>query len=216
MEGLQKKTPKLSLLVAELNQMEKEFDSVDFDNSENAISVVTDLITLDDVPRGPFKIQLRLGKLGELYKNRPYRVIVPNPNSAATDESVSHLHVSDQKLCEGDGSAAITASLQQGRLSDFFTMVRSILNTYNPDSLYVALHDWDDTRCYDCGYRRRILNPGVMGYLAKLFPKAVRNMPGCEIVSYDMQVNHIHMVMIIPSNYSVSEVVGRLKGSNGE
>ena len=134
-EGLQKKTPKLSLLVAELNQMEKEFDSVDFDNSENAISVVTDLITLDDVPLGPFKIQLRLGKLGELYKDRPYRVTAPNPNPAATDEGVSHPHVSGQKLCEGDGSAAITASLEQGRLSDFFTMVRSILNTYNPDSL---------------------------------------------------------------------------------
>ena len=56
------------------------------------------------------------------------------------------------------------------------------------------------------------MNPGVKGYLAKLFPKAVRSMPGCEIVSYNMQVNHIHMVMIIPSKYSVSEVVGRLKG----
>ena len=70
--------------------MEKEFDSIDFDNSENAISVVTDPITLDDVPLGPFKIQLRLGKLGELYKDRPYRVITPNPNPATTDEGVSH------------------------------------------------------------------------------------------------------------------------------
>ena len=61
-------------------------------------------------------------------------------------------------------------------------------------------------------YRRRILNPGVKGYLAKLFPKAVRTMPGCEIVSCSMQVDHIHMVMIMPPKYSVSEVVGRLKG----
>ena len=37
-------------------------------------------------------------------------------------------------------------------------------------------------------------------------------MPGCEIVSYSMQVDHIHMVMIIPPKYSVSEVMGRLKG----
>ena len=61
-------------------------------------------------------------------------------------------------------------------------------------------------------YRRRILNPGVRGYLAKLFPKALRKMPGCEIVSYNIQVDHIHMVMIIPPRYSVSEVLGRLKG----
>jgi len=37
-------------------------------------------------------------------------------------------------------------------------------------------------------------------------------MPGCEIVSYSMQVDNIHMVMIIPPKYSVSEVMGRLKG----
>ena len=61
-------------------------------------------------------------------------------------------------------------------------------------------------------YRRRILNPGARGYLAKLFPKVVRGLPGCEIVSCNMQVDHIHMVMIIPPKYSVSEVVGRLKG----
>ena len=37
-------------------------------------------------------------------------------------------------------------------------------------------------------------------------------MPGCEIVSRSMQVDHIHMVMVIPPKYSVSEVMGRLKG----
>ena len=37
-------------------------------------------------------------------------------------------------------------------------------------------------------------------------------MPGCEIVSHSMQVDHIHMVMVIPPKYSVSEVMGRLKG----
>jgi len=151
-ESPQKKTPTLSLLVAELNQVQEEFGSVDFDKGEDAISVVTDPITLDDVPLGPFKIQLGLNKLGELYKNRPYHVIALNPNPASTDGGVTHPHVSGEKLCEGDGAAAITASLEQGRLSDFFTMIRSILNTYNPDSPYVALHDWDGTPCYDCGY----------------------------------------------------------------
>ena len=37
-------------------------------------------------------------------------------------------------------------------------------------------------------------------------------MPGCEIVKYNMQVDHIHMVMIIPPKYSVSDVIGRIKG----
>ena len=37
-------------------------------------------------------------------------------------------------------------------------------------------------------------------------------MPGCEIVEYNIQVDHIHMVMIIPPKYAVSNVVGRIKG----
>lgn len=37
-------------------------------------------------------------------------------------------------------------------------------------------------------------------------------MPGCEIVEQNIRVDHIHTVMIIPPKYSVSEVIGRLKG----
>ena len=148
----QKETAKLSLVVEELNQIQEEFGSMDFDKSENTVFVITDAITLENVSLGPFKIQLELDKLSELYKDRPYRVIAIDPNPAATDSAITHPHVSAERLCEGDGSAAIRASLEQGRLSDFFTMVRSILNTYNPDSPYVALRDWDGTACYDCGY----------------------------------------------------------------
>ena len=60
-------------------------------------------------------------------------------------------------------------------------------------------------------YRRRILNPGVRGYLKKLFPKLLQEMPGVEIVEQDIRVDHIHTVMIIPPRYAVSEVIGRLK-----
>jgi len=151
-ESPQKKTPKLSLLVEELNQVREEFGNVDFDKAESTVSVVTDPITLDDVPLGPFRIQLELDKLSELYKDRPYRVIALNPNPAATDEEVTHPHVSGNKLCEGDGCVTIRAALEEGRICDFFTVVRSILNTYNPDSPYVALYDWNGEPCYDCGY----------------------------------------------------------------
>ncbi len=37
-------------------------------------------------------------------------------------------------------------------------------------------------------------------------------MAGCEIVECNIQVDHIHMVMIIPPKYAVSEVVGKMKG----
>ena len=61
-------------------------------------------------------------------------------------------------------------------------------------------------------YRHRILNPGVRGYLEKLFPKVMEGLPGCEIVKYNIQVDHIHMVMVIPPKYAVSSVIGKIKG----
>ena len=40
-------------------------------------------------------------------------------------------------------------------------------------------------------------------------------MPGCEIENYTIQIDNIHMVMIIPPKYAVSEVIGRIKGWTG-
>ena len=40
-------------------------------------------------------------------------------------------------------------------------------------------------------------------------------MPGCEMVEYNILADHIHMVVIIPPKYSVSDVIGRIKGITG-
>ena len=40
-------------------------------------------------------------------------------------------------------------------------------------------------------------------------------MPGCEMVEYNIQVDHIHMIMVIPPKYAVSEVIGGMKGMYG-
>ena len=60
-------------------------------------------------------------------------------------------------------------------------------------------------------YRRRILNPGVKAYINKLFPKVLKGMPGCEIQEQNIQVDHIHLLMVIPPKYAVSEVIGQMK-----
>jgi putative transposase len=62
-------------------------------------------------------------------------------------------------------------------------------------------------------YRRRILKPGVREYLSKLFPNIIKKMPGCEIVEQNIQVDHIHMVIVIPPKYAVSDVIGQIKQS---
>jgi len=63
-------------------------------------------------------------------------------------------------------------------------------------------------------YRRRVLNPGVKEYLEKLWPKILRGIPGVEMIEDNIQVDHIHAVMIIPPKYSVSDVIGKLKGQS--
>jgi hypothetical protein len=147
-----KDVPPLAAIVAELRALEQEFDEVAFDPEAETPSAATEPITLEDIYLGPFRVLLPLDKLAEMYQRVPYYVVAIEPHPAAKDEAVTHPHVSNEVVCEGDGSAAIRAALEEGRLCDFFTMVRSILNTYNPDSPYIALSNWHGVSCYDCGY----------------------------------------------------------------
>ena len=146
------KLPKLVDIFADITQIEQEFGEPNFDIKAKTVSVTTDPITLDDVPFGSFEIKLFIDEMSKLYSESPYNVIALEPNPAATDENVTHPHVSSEKLCEGDGHVAIRKAIEQGRLCDFFTMVINILQTYNPDSPYVSLDEWDGVCCYDCGY----------------------------------------------------------------
>ena len=61
-------------------------------------------------------------------------------------------------------------------------------------------------------YRRRILNASVQQYLEEILPGIIGGMPGCEIIEKNIQVDHIHMVIVIPPKYAVGAVVGRIKG----
>ncbi len=60
-------------------------------------------------------------------------------------------------------------------------------------------------------YRRRLLNPGMAGYLSKLLPRVLDRMPGVQIVEKSIQIDHVHIVMIIPPKYRVSDVVAEIK-----
>ena len=60
-------------------------------------------------------------------------------------------------------------------------------------------------------YRRGILSSGVRGYLRRLFPKVIRSLQGCEIIELNMQVDHIHMLIVIPPKYGVGAVMGQMK-----
>ncbi|MGC9455864.1 MAG: hypothetical protein ACP5HU_13545, partial [Phycisphaerae bacterium] len=101
----------------------------------------------------PFEIRLRITGLANMrHSGAVYRIVALDPRPAAGHEHVTHPHVSDQRLCEGDAGAAISSVLQTGRICDFFQLVHSVLTTYNSGSPYVPLENWDGRSCYDCGY----------------------------------------------------------------
>ena len=63
-------------------------------------------------------------------------------------------------------------------------------------------------------YRRRILKPFVEKYLRVVLPKLLRSMPGVTIETMGFDGDHLHMVMVIPPKYSISDVMGRLKAQS--
>ena len=60
-------------------------------------------------------------------------------------------------------------------------------------------------------YRLQLFNPGLGDHLKKEMYRQAKEMPGVEIQEIKVQKEHVHMMMVIPPRYAISEVVGRLK-----
>ncbi|MCI0360146.1 MAG: hypothetical protein L0211_16835 [Planctomycetaceae bacterium] len=135
--------------VADILALDDEFDGLTIDLQEKLIQVQTDPIVLEDTALGSFRIVLRWEQIG---RHRAYEVVADTPCCPEHDDDVTHPHVREQLLCEGEGAAAIRRALAEGRLLDFFTIVRQVLETYNAGSAYVQLDRWNGVACRDCGY----------------------------------------------------------------
>lgn len=144
--------PKPGDIVAGLLQAKEEFGELNIDLKAKTLSVVTGSIHLEEICFGPFEIRFYIDQVSKLPSESPFRIIALEPYPAGSDCNVTHPHVSHDKLCEGDGFVPIRKAIQQGRLCDFFLIVQQILQTYNPDSPYVSISDWEGISCYDCGY----------------------------------------------------------------
>jgi hypothetical protein len=136
-----------------------------WDHKLKHLYVTTDAIDLRDDEHdtstylGEFEIRLQIPQIFNPDQTE-YGVVITalDPHPSARKGQVTHPHVNDEHLCMGDGKMAIFGAVQQGRLYDVFEIIKSILNTYNPDSPYVKLEEWeygddeDDSSCDDCGY----------------------------------------------------------------
>jgi putative transposase len=62
-------------------------------------------------------------------------------------------------------------------------------------------------------YRRKVLYGQVRQYVGPVLRELARQR-GCEIVEGFMKADHVHMMIRIPPKYSVSEIVGYMKGKS--
>jgi hypothetical protein len=137
-------------IAADMTALLEEFEEVELNLKEKKLAVVTAPIELQEVYLGPFRIVLQWEEIGN---SQCYTVVAEDPHPAHSNENATHPHVSGNELCEGDGSVAIHKALAQGRLLDFFILVRQILETFNAASAFVALSRWNGgVDCSDCGY----------------------------------------------------------------
>jgi hypothetical protein len=145
--------PSLRELVGELQQLTLEFGGWTTNRRASQLGAITEPIELRGIELGRFEIVLDLEALPRLDRRTPYEVIALDPNPAAGSPSVTHPHVSDQQLCEGEAHQPIRRALSSGRICEFFILVRAVLHQYNDDSPYVRLAEWEGEPCTDCGYR---------------------------------------------------------------
>ena len=139
-DGLQaKQKPEISSLsdiYHDLVALEREFPAVECDLKTQCLAVTTEPITLDGIYLGPFQIRLDLQHLGEA---QPYSVVALEPHPAAGRDDITHPHVSDETLCEGEGHNMSKLARESGRIFDFFTIVdRTLKDIFRRSSLYRA------------------------------------------------------------------------------
>ena len=139
--------PSPTELCQEIAALEREFSEVRVDLKHCQLVVVSEPIVLGNHELGSFEIRLNLMELGEFPS---YCVVALKPNSPEHNSRVTHPHVQDDRLCEGEGHQAIQLALTEGRLMDFFLIVARLLATYNVGQAYVELDQWDGVPCADC------------------------------------------------------------------
>jgi hypothetical protein len=128
----------------------EEFTDWSYDRANRTLSVTTSPIELEGIHLGPFEIRLHWDRIHSGGADT-YRVIALDPRPAATRDDVTHPHVRQEELCEGDGRQPIRRALSERRLLDFFLLVSNLLKSYNAESPFVSLADWFAESCADCG-----------------------------------------------------------------
>ena len=65
-------------------------------------------------------------------------------------------------------------------------------------------------------YRRKILVKGVSQYLKQLFQEIGSFRPDVEFIEIGCDKDHVHLYMVIPPKYAVSDIVKAMKANTAK
>ena len=65
-------------------------------------------------------------------------------------------------------------------------------------------------------YRRKILGKGVSQYLRVIFQEIRKFRPEVEFIEIGMERDHVHLHMVIPPRYAVSDIVRMMKSNTAK
>ena len=60
-------------------------------------------------------------------------------------------------------------------------------------------------------YRREVLRLGVRTYVERGIEEVSNYHPEVEIIKYNIQKDHVHLIVEIPPKYSVAMIIGKIK-----
>lgn len=62
-------------------------------------------------------------------------------------------------------------------------------------------------------YRKRVLKGDLKALLAKRLGESQEYHPDSEVEPFSIQADHVHLVVVIPPQYAVSAIVGKIKAN---
>lgn len=65
-------------------------------------------------------------------------------------------------------------------------------------------------------YRRKIFNDGIFAYMQERLKQIKDHYPELDIIKVNHDIDHIHMLVVIPPRMSVSEVVRIIKSNTSK
>lgn len=62
-------------------------------------------------------------------------------------------------------------------------------------------------------YRKEILRGELKAFIEEKLPEIQEYYPDIEVEKFNIRIDHVHTVIIIPPKYSVSSIVGKIKAN---